>query len=73
MNYIQHNNEIYRKQFFCNKTKKMFYFKKISKIKTGKYIYVYLQSKRYNIDRAFEIIPGANEIEIIEINKINKK
>ena len=60
MNYIQFKNEIYRKKHFCNKLEKMFYLKKISKIKTGKYFYVYLQRKRMNIDRALEIVPTAN-------------
>ena len=72
MNYIQYQNQIYRNKYFCIKSKKMFYLKKISKIKTGKYIYVYLQGKRMNIDRAFEIVPTANENQIKEIKKLNK-
>jgi hypothetical protein len=72
MNYIQYNNEIYRLQRYCNRLEKMFYLKKISKIKTGKYLYVYLQGKRMNIDRALEIVPTANENQIKEINKLNK-
>lgn len=72
MNYIQYNNEIYRTKFFCKKTKKMFYLKKISKIKTGKYFYVYLQKQRYNLDRVLEIIPKANENQINEIIKLYK-
>jgi hypothetical protein len=72
MNYIQHQNQIYRKKHFCIKSKKMFYYKKISKIKTGKYYYVYLQGKRINIDRALEMVPTANENEINEINQLNK-
>jgi hypothetical protein len=72
MNYIQYQNEIYRKKHFCIKTKKMFYLKKISKIKTGKYYYVFLQGNRKNIDRALEMVPTANENEIKEINQLNK-
>ena len=72
MNYIQYQNQIYRKKYFCIKSKKMFYLKKISKNKTGKYFYVYLQGKRMNIDRALEIVPTANENEINEINQLNK-
>ncbi len=72
MNYIQYQNQIYRKKYFCIISKKMFYLKKISKIKTGKYYYVYLQRKRMNVDRALQLIPSANEKQIIEINKLNK-
>ncbi len=72
MNYIQHDKEIYRVQRYCPILEKMFYLKKISKIKTGKYLYVYLQGKRINIDRALDLLPEADENQINEINKLNK-
>ena len=72
MNYIKYQNQIYRKKYFCIISKKMFYLKKISKIKTGKYLYVYLQGKRYNLDSALIIVPNATENEINQINKLNK-
>jgi hypothetical protein len=72
MNYIKYKNEIYRLQRYCPLLEKMFYLKKISKIKTGKYFYVYLQGKRINIDRALKIVPEANENQIKEINLLNK-
>jgi len=45
----------------------MYYLKKISKIKTGKYFYVYLDKNRINFDRALEIVTDANKQEIKEI------
>lgn len=72
MNYIKYKNDIYRIKYFCNNLKKMFYFKKISKIKNGKYLYLYLHGKRYNLDRVLEIVPEANKNQIKEINKLNK-
>jgi hypothetical protein len=72
MNYIKYNNEIYRIKKYCPILEKMFFLKKIAKIKTGKYFYVYLQGKRYNIDRALQIIDEANEQEIKEILELLK-
>jgi len=73
MNYIKYNNEIYRKKRYCEKDKKMYYLKKISKIKIKKYCYVYVDKKRINLDRAISLIPEANSEEIAEIKQLNKK
>ena len=67
MNYIQYKKEIYRKKRYCEKYQKMFYLKKIAKVKTGKYFYVYLDQNRINFDRSLQIVPDANEQEIKEI------
>jgi hypothetical protein len=72
MNYIKYNNEIYRKKRYCEKYQKMYYLKKISKIKTGKYFYVYLDKNRINFDRALQIVPDANKQEIKEIMELIK-
>ena len=73
MNYIKFKNEIYRKKRYCEKSKKMFYLKKVSKIKIKKYFYIYLDKKRINFDVAISLIPEANSDEIAEINKLLKK
>ena len=73
MNYIKFKNEIFRKKRYCEKQKKMFYLKKISKIKIKKYVYVYLNKKRINLDIAISLIPEANPEEIAEINQLLKK
>ena len=73
MNYIKYKNEIFRKKRYCEKSKKMFYLKKISKIKIKKYFYVYLDKKRINLDIAISLIPDAKPEEIAEINQLLKK
>jgi hypothetical protein len=73
MNYIKYKNAIYRKKRYCEKSKKMFYLKKVSKIQIKKYYYIYLDKKRINFDIAFSLIPEANPEEIAEINKLFKK
>jgi hypothetical protein len=73
MNYIKYKNEIFRKKRYCEKSKKMFYLKKISKIQIKKYFYVYLDKKRINFDLAISLIPDANPEEIAEINQLLKK
>jgi hypothetical protein len=73
MNYIKFKNEIFRKKRYCEKYKKMFYLKQISKIKIKKYFYVYLDKKRINFDLAISLIPDANLEEIEEINQLFKK
>ena len=73
MNYIKYKNEIFRKKRYCEKQKKMFYLKKISKIQIKKYFYVYLDKKRINFDLAISLIHEANPEEIAEIKQLLKK
>jgi hypothetical protein len=73
MNYIKYQNQIFKKKRYSEKQKKMFYLKKISKIKIKKYFYVYLDKKRINFDIAISLIPEANPEEIAEINQLLKK
>jgi hypothetical protein len=73
MNYIKFKNDIFRKKRYCEKSKKMFYLKKISKIQIKNYFYVYLDKKRINFDIAISLIPEANPEEIAEINQLLKK
>ena len=49
--YFIKNDKIYRKKYFCEKSKKMFYEKelKIQKVKT--YNYVYINGKLQNYDK----------------------
>ena len=73
MNYIKYKNEIFRKKRYCEKSKKIFYLKKVSKIQIKKYFYVYLNKKRINFDIAISLVPEANPEEIAEINQLLKK
>jgi hypothetical protein len=73
MKYIKYKNEIFRKKRYCEKSKKIFYLKKVSKIQIKKYFYVYLEKKRINFDIAISLIPDANPEEIAEINQLLKK
>jgi hypothetical protein len=70
MNYVKYKNQIFRKKRYCEKSKKIFYLKKISKIKIKKYFYIYLDKKRINFDHAISLVPEANPEEIGEINKL---
>ena len=49
-NYFIKDNKIYRKQYFCEKCKKMFYEKelKIQKVKTYQYIYINGRLQNYH-------------------------
>ena len=73
MKYIKYKNEIFRKKRYCEKSKKIFYLKKVSKIQIKKYFYVYLNKKRINFDIAISLVPEANPEEIAEINQLLKK
>lgn len=50
-NYFIRNGEVFRKKHFCEKTKKMYYEKRLKVQKINGYDYVYIDKKLENLEK----------------------